>query len=122
MFSDCQAMHLQGMWHEFMAAAGNMPGANKGDVVITLVQPVAGISELTVPSGSVSIAAEAGNLIGLQVMMPDGRRLFVNSGNLAGFVDAPRGEAEAARRSLTEQGGAGEDLDEDKSPEGTPGE
>lgn len=89
-------MHLQGMWHQFMGEAGNVPGTNKGDVVITLLQPIGGIGELTVPSNDVSVAAEAGNLIGLQVMLADGRRLFVNSGNLAGFVDAPAETPEEA--------------------------
>jgi hypothetical protein len=82
-------MHLQGMWHGFMAAAGNAPGDQKGDVVVTLMQPVGGVSEVTVPSGSVTVAAEAGNLIGVQVMLPDGRHLFVSASNLAGMIDAP---------------------------------
>lgn len=85
-------MHLQGMWHEFMAAAGNEPGAQKGDVIVTLMEPVGGVQEVTVPSDDVTIAAEAGNLIGVQLMLPDGRRLFVSAGNLAGMVDAPAEE------------------------------
>ena len=80
------------MWHGWMAAAGNAPGDNKGDVVITLMTPVGGVSEVTVPSGSVTIAAEAGNLIGVQVLLPDGRHLFINSANLAGIIDAPAAE------------------------------
>jgi hypothetical protein len=85
-------MHLKGMWHEFMADAGNAPGAQKGDVVVTLLQPVGGVGEVTVPSDSVTIAAEMGNLIGVQVLLPDGRHLFVNSNNLAGMIDAPSAE------------------------------
>lgn len=82
-------MQLQGMWHVFMAEAGNAPGANKGDVVVTLMEPVGGVQEITVPSGDVAIAAEAGNLIGVQVMLPDGRHLFIGANNLAGMIDAP---------------------------------
>ena len=82
-------MHLQGMWHQFMAEAGNVPGAQKGDVIVTLMEPVGGIQEVTVPSDDVTVAAEAGNLIGVQLVMPDGRRLFVSAANLAGMVDAP---------------------------------
>lgn len=90
-------MHLTGMWHEFMAAAGNAPGAQKGDVVVTLMEPVGGVGEVTVPSGDVTVAAEAGNLIGVQLKMPDGRRLFIAAANLAGMVDAPHEEAKPAR-------------------------
>ncbi len=87
------------MWHGWMAAAGNAPGDNKGDVIVTMMQPVGGVSEVTVPSGKVAIAAEAGNLIGVQVMLPDGRHLFVSASNLAGMVDAPAEEKSAARRA-----------------------
>jgi hypothetical protein len=82
-------MRLQTYWHGFMAESGNAPGDQKGDVVVTLIQPVGGVSEVTVPSSEVILAAEAGNLIGVQVMLPDGRHLFVNNANLAGMVDAP---------------------------------
>jgi hypothetical protein len=58
-------MHLQGFWHEFMADAGNKPGAQQGDVVTSLLQPVAGVCEVTVPSDSVGLAAEAGSLTGM---------------------------------------------------------
>jgi hypothetical protein len=80
------------MWHEFMAAAGNAPGAQQGDVIVTLMEPVGGVQEVTVPSGDVTVAAEAGNLIGVQLMMPDGRHLFISAANLAGMVDAPSEE------------------------------
>jgi hypothetical protein len=86
-------MHLKGMWHEFMADAGNAPGAQKGDVVVTLLQPVGGVGEVTVPSGSVTIAAEMGNLIGVQLKLADGRHLFIAGSNLAGMVDAPHEDA-----------------------------
>lgn len=41
------------------------------------------------PSDSVGLAAEAGSLIGVQVMLSDGRYLFVSHANLAGIIDAP---------------------------------
>jgi hypothetical protein len=100
---DYPGMHLQGYWAGFMAEAGNAPGAQQGDVVVTLVKPVGGLEEVTVPSDAVTIAAEAGNLIGVQVMLPDRRRLFISANNLAGMVDAPvaaeRKPAGAARKS-----------------------
>lgn len=77
-----------------MNEAGNAPGAQNGDVVITLMEPVGGIKEVRVPSREVILAAEAGNLIGLQVIGHDGRRLFVSASNLAGIVDAPAEEDE----------------------------
>jgi hypothetical protein len=88
-----------------MAAAGNAPGDNKGDVTVTLMEPVGGVQEVTLPSGDVTIAAEAGNLIGLQLMMPDGRHLFVSAANLAGVVDAPAAEARELHAARTRQPG-----------------
>jgi hypothetical protein len=99
--SDTRGMHLKGMWHEFMADAGNAPGAQQGDVVVALLQPVGGVSEVTVPSNDVTVAAEMGNLIGVQLKTPDGRRMFVSAANLAGMIDAPREDVSdkaAARR------------------------
>jgi hypothetical protein len=109
------------MWHQFMAAAGNAPGAQQGDVVVTLVQPVGGVGEVTVPSNDVTIAAEAGNLIGVQLLLPDGRHLFVAAGNLAGMIDAP---VESARRGRAGQGkgDAGEDLDPGQGEDAGKGE
>lgn len=89
-------MHLQGYWHVFMADAGNKPGAQQGDVILTLVKPVGGVEEVTVPSSAVTFAAEAGQLIGVQVMLPDGRHLFATAANLAGVVDAPVATAKPA--------------------------
>lgn len=82
-----------------MADAGNKPGAQKGDVIVTLMEPVGGVQEVTVPSNGVTIAAEAGNLIGVQLMMPDGRHLFISAANLAGMIDAPVEEKEHAART-----------------------
>jgi hypothetical protein len=87
-------MHLQGYWGKFMADAGNAPGAQQGDVIITLVKPVGGVEEVRVPSNEVTLAAEAGNLIGVQVTGYDGRHLFIAAGNLAGIIDAPAGDDE----------------------------
>lgn len=75
-----------------MAAVGNEPGAQKGDVVVTLMEPVGGVQEVTLPSNDVTLAAEAGNLIGVQLVLPDGRRLFIAAANLAGMIDAPTEE------------------------------
>jgi hypothetical protein len=80
------------MWHEFMADAGNAPGQQQGDVIVTLMEPVGGVQEVTVPSGDVTVAAEAGNLIGVQLKTPDGRHLFISAANLAGMIDAPASE------------------------------
>ena len=82
-------MHLQAVWHEFAAQQGNVPGAHQGDVIVTFTQPIGGVDEVTVPSNDVTIAAEAGGIIGIQVVLPDGRRLFAMSGGVAGIVDAP---------------------------------
>jgi hypothetical protein len=86
-------MHLTGFWQGFLADSGNKPGAQQGDVTITLIQPVGGVSTTTVPSDSVHVAAEAGNLIAVQVVLPDGRHLFVPASNVAGIIDAPAGAA-----------------------------
>lgn len=94
-------MHLTSMWHPFLDDAGNAPGSQLGDVVITLALPVGGLQEVTVPSRSVQVAAEAGSLIAVQLVLPDGRHLFVPATNIAGIIDAPTGEAEhkPARRT-----------------------
>lgn len=91
-------MHLATYWHEFMAAAGNKPGAQQGDVVVALINPVEGTGAFTVPSDAVTIAAEAGQMIGAQVVLPDGRHLFVPAGNLAGIIDAPEEAVPAGKR------------------------
>ena len=82
-------MQLQGYWHQFMADAGNKPGAQQGDVTVTMIKPVGGVDEITVPSADVILAAEVGQLIGVQLITPGGRHLFIAAGNLAGIVDAP---------------------------------
>lgn len=99
-------MHLESFWHGFIEQAGNQPGAQQGDVTVTLLQPVGGIGEFTVPSDSVTIAAEAGNLIGLQTVV-EGRRIFVMATNVAGIVDAlPEGAGKPAggRRGAAAKG------------------
>lgn len=87
-------MHLQGYWGKFMNEAGNAPGAQQGDVVITLVKPVGGVEEIRAPSAEVVLAVEAGNFIGVQVTGFDGRHLFVAAANLAGIIDAPAADEE----------------------------
>ena len=90
-------MQLQGYWHTFMADAGNKPGAQQGDVIVSLIKPVGGIDEITVPSAGVILAAEAGQLIGVQLITPGGRHLFIAAANLAGIVDAPLDSEEHRR-------------------------
>jgi len=83
-------MFLQQMWHQFLGEQGNEPGAHQGKVTITLLTPVGGIGELTVPSLEVAVAAEAGSFIGLLVTLPTEagpRRLFINGSNVAGIID-----------------------------------
>src|ERR1700733_11491086 len=92
-------MHLQTMWHEFAAQQGNAPGAQQGDVTVTFTQSVAGMEEVTLPSNDVSIAAEAGNIHGLQLVLEDGRRMFVMAGVVAGITDAPLEKADEGKRS-----------------------
>jgi len=92
-------MHLQGFWHGFMADAGNAPGPQQGDVIVTLVKPVGGVDEIRVPSDLVSIAAEVGNLIGVQLVTADGRHLFIAGSNLAGIIDAPLSDQKGVRGS-----------------------
>ena len=78
------------MWHQFIGEQGNEPGPHNGKVTITLMNPVDGIGELTVPSAEVSVAAEGGSFIGLLVSIPaEGgpRRLFVSGSNVAGNID-----------------------------------
>jgi hypothetical protein len=97
-------MHLQTMWHEFAAQQGNAPGAQQGDVVVTFTQPIGGETEVTLPSKDVSLAAEAGNLLGVQLTLPDGRRLFAMASSVVGIVDAPLdGRAREARDKAREQ-------------------
>jgi uncharacterized protein YcfJ len=98
-------MQLQGYWHQFMADAGNKPGAQQGDVTVTMIKPIGGIDEITVPSAGVILAAEVGQLIGVQLITPGGRHLFIAAGNLAGIVDAP----------LESDEKSGKDDDDDKS-------
>jgi hypothetical protein len=74
----------------FIAAHGNQPGDNQGDVVVVLAAPVEGsITAYTVPSGAVTLAAESGNVSIVQVLLPDGRRLSLFPANVIGIIDAP---------------------------------
>lgn len=99
------------MWHGFAAEQGNVPGAQRGDVVVTLIQPVGGINEVTVPSNEVAIAAEAGNVNGIQVRLPDGRRMFASWANVAGIIDAP---TEAEHRTPAQRRAAAAKAADDK--------
>lgn len=85
-------MKVATSWAQFIAAHGNRPGDNEGDVTIVLVVPVErDITAYTVPSGSVTLAAEAGNVSIVQVLLPGGRRLSLFPTNVAGIIDAPSG-------------------------------
>ena len=59
-----------------------------------LVAPVDGHKSYRVASGSVTLAAEGGNLIGAQLTLPGGRRLFIPAANIAGIIDSA-GEGES---------------------------
>lgn len=82
-------MQLDSYWHKFVAQMGNAEGEQQGDVVLWLTGPVAGERSVQVPSASVSLAAEAGVLIGFEVTMPDGTRAFYPAGSVLAIVDAP---------------------------------
>ena len=77
-------------WLEHMAQMGNVPGPHQGDVTVYLVPPLEfeGSSQLTVPSSSVTIAAEAGDTMLYQIILPDGRRLTLEPTSVVGIVDA----------------------------------
>jgi hypothetical protein len=110
-------MHLQGFWHVFAAEQGNVPGPHMGDVTVTLLQPVGGIGEFTISSNDVSIAAEAGNLLGVQAVLDDGRKIFVMAGNVAGIVDAPQEKPAASSRRGSRSGdGHGHQAPEGEKP------
>jgi hypothetical protein len=81
-------MQLNSYWHRHLAEMGNQPGEQQGDVTIYLTGAVAGKRSLTVPSASVSAAAENGSFIGLLVTLEGGRRLFVPAGSVVAVADA----------------------------------
>lgn len=92
-------MILTGFYHKFLAEMGNEPGEQQGNVTVHLVNPVEGKSEITGPSGALTVAAEAGSVIGIMVQA-DGRRLFIPGTNIAGIVDSVKDDkAKSARRS-----------------------
>lgn len=82
-------MRVATSWASFIAVHGNAPGDNQGDVTIVLVAPVEGnVTAYTVPSGNVTLAAEAGNVSIVQVLLAGGRRLSLFPTNVAGIIDA----------------------------------
>lgn len=99
MLSDTPGMHVNGFWTSFMADAGNKPGAQQGDVTIHLAAPVEGLHEVTCPSAGITVAAEMGQFIGLQVVLADGRHLFVPAANVAGIIDTPAEKLQTRPRS-----------------------
>jgi hypothetical protein len=78
-------------WTGHVTAMGNMPGEHAGDVIIELVTAasVDGHRQLRVPSRSVTLAAEYGGFVGVQVTLPDGRRVFLPPTSVAAIIDAP---------------------------------
>jgi hypothetical protein len=82
---------LTGFYHEFLAELGNEPGQQQGDVTVLFVNPVDGAKEITGPSGALTIAAEAGSIVGVLVHL-DGRRMFIPGTNIAGIVDTAKKE------------------------------
>jgi hypothetical protein len=76
-------------WTDFLMQAGNEPGANTGDVVVELVKPVAGLDSIRCPSGDLTVQAEGGVIIGLTVVLEDGRRVLVPWAGVSAIVDAP---------------------------------
>lgn len=89
--------HLTGFWQKFLADLGNEPGEQQGDVTVHLISPVGGMSSVTGPSGALTIAAEAGSVVGA-LMQIDGRHLFIPAANIAGIVDAEAREEKPAGR------------------------
>lgn len=84
---------MSSRWDQFLAMAGNEPGQEQGDVTVHLAAPVGGMNSFTCPSADLTVAAEAGQLIGLSVVLADGRHLFVAGANVAGIIDADQPEA-----------------------------
>jgi hypothetical protein len=84
-------MRISTRWHEHAALMGNVPGADQGDVTIYLAAPVEHLKAWTVPSAAVTIAAEAGNVTALEIVLPGGRRAIIPAANVLGIVDAEDG-------------------------------
>lgn len=86
--------HVATNWTDHIAQLGNRPGKHAGDVTVYLVQPVEGSRAWTVPSDTVTVAAEQGCLVGIQLTLADGRRAFAPGSNVLAIVDASREAAE----------------------------
>jgi hypothetical protein len=92
--------HLSASWVQFMADIGNRPGAQQGDVLIELLSPVAGVQSITCPSSAVTIAAEAGQMVGLLVFQ-HGRRLFIPAANVGAVIDAPEPDQQPGHQQVS---------------------
>jgi hypothetical protein len=103
-------VNVNGFWTKFLTDAGNEPGANEGDVTIHLISPVEGVQQFNCPSREVTLAAEMGQFIGLQVQLPDGRRLFVPAVNVSGIIDTPKDAPPQAKTGRSRAGGASQRL------------
>jgi nucleoid-associated protein YgaU len=74
-------------WAQHLEAMGNKPGANQGDVVVRFAAPLE--DDVTLPSSDVTLALAAGNVVGVQAVLPDGRRVFWPAGSVLAIEDAP---------------------------------
>ncbi len=64
---------------------GGMPGADQGDVIVALISPPYGQPhEVLVPTTDVEVFD-----LGVLVALPDGRRMYVPTGNVSAITDAP---------------------------------
>jgi len=80
-------VHVATAWSGHAAAMGSQPGDNQGDVIVYLTCGPELVIRL--PSDAVTIAAEAGSVIGVQAVLPDGRRAFWPASSVAAVLDAP---------------------------------
>jgi hypothetical protein len=87
-------MRISTRWHEHAALMGDQDGVDMGRVTIYLGGPVEHRQVWTVPSAAVTIAAEAGNVTALELVLPDGRRAIIPAANVLGIVDAAEESAE----------------------------
>lgn len=78
-----------GNWDQQLAQFGNKPGLNEGDVLIVLSTPVDGMKSVRCAAADLFVGDEAGSVIGLLLVLPDGRHLLVPWANVVGIIDAP---------------------------------
>lgn len=79
-------------WTGFLQDIGNAEGSDAGDVVLELAAPVGGESLIRVSTNDVKAQVNGGELVGLTMILPGGRRAFIPWGNIAAILDAPSEE------------------------------